>query len=152
MQSSIASPRLAFRNLPAWPDEKPERLRINVLFTTLRETQGALKRAVELSKGLDAEVRLIVTQIVPFPLDLDRPPVPLVFVSNQIRSMANALDTDLDSHVYLCRDRLQAFLRALRQNSLTVLGLKRPWFLSRSERLARALQRKGHLVILARSA
>jgi hypothetical protein len=164
MQGPVVRPNAAFRKalrefgepafkwLPPESDQESERLRINVLFTTPRETQLALKRAVELSAGLDAEIFLIVPQIVPFPLDIDNPPVPLGFASHQLYSLVESIDAELDGHIYLCRDRLETFLRVLRANSVTVLGMGRRWFFSRSERLAKALRRGGHQVILAKSA
>jgi hypothetical protein len=141
-----------FEWLPPESDDETERLRLNVLFTTPRETQFALRRAAELSTGLNAEILLIVPQIVPFPLDLDNPPVPLDFASEQLCALVESIDADLDGHIYLCRDRLQTFLHALRTNSITVLGLRRRWFLSKSERLARALRQSGHQVIIAKPA
>ena len=127
-------------------------VRLNVLFTDSEETQFALKRATELSAGLDAEILLIVPQVVPFPLQLDNPPVQPEFTSDQLRSLAEAIDTDLDSRIYLCRDRLQTLLNVLKGNSITVLGVKRRWFFSKSERLARALRHRGHQVIIVKSA
>jgi len=164
MQGSVDTPNAAFRKarnefgepgfewLPPRSGDEPDHLRINVLFTTPRETQFALRRAAELSVGLNAEILLIVPQIVPFPLDLDNPPVPLDFASQQLRSLVESIDADLDGHIYLCRDRLQTFLHVLRTNSITVLGMKRRWFFSKAERLARALRRSGHQVIMAKSA
>ena len=141
-----------FEWCPPESGEESERLRINVLFTTPHETQVALRRAAELSEGLNAEILLIVPQIVPFPLDLDNPPVPLDFASEQLCSVMESVDADLDGHIYLCRDRLQTFLHVLRTNSITVLGMRRRWFFSKPERLARALRRSGHQVIMAKSA
>lgn len=129
-----------------------ERLRINVLFTTPYETRFALKRAAELSEGLNAKIVLIVPQIVPFPLSLDNPPVRLDFASHQICALAASIDADLEGRIYVCRDRLQTFLRVLRAPSVTVLGMRKHWFFSKTERLARALRRRGHEVILAKSA
>lgn len=161
MQGSVVSPNAAFRKtrngsgelafewLPPESEEGSERLRINVLFTTPRETRVALKRAAELSTGLNAEILLIVPQILPFPLELDNPPVPLDFASHQLCSLMESIDLDLDGRIYLCRDRLQTFLHVLHLNSVTVLGMKARWFFSRSERLARALRRSGHQVIVA---
>jgi hypothetical protein len=136
---------------PPQSGNESERLRINVLFTTPHETRYALKRAAELSTGLNAEILLIVPQIVPFPLELDNPPVPLDFASHQICSLTEAIDADLDWQIYLCRDRLQTFLRVLRAHSMTVVGVRRGWYFSRTHRLARALRRRGHHVILATS-
>jgi len=141
-----------FEWFPPDSEEGSQRLRINVLFTTPQETRLALQRAAKLSTGLGAEILLIVPQIVPFPLELDNPPVPLGFASEQMCALVESIDADLDGHIYLCRDRLQTFLHVLRTNSITVLGLKRRWFFSKSERLARALRRKGHHVILAKPA
>jgi len=146
MQGTIAIPNTGFRKA-----RDSQRLRINVLFTTPSETRIALKRAAALSAGLDAEILLIVPQIVPFPLELDNPPVALDFVSHQLLSIVESVDADLDGYVYLCRDRLQTFLYVLRANSITVLGIRRRWLFSRTERLARVMRRHGHQVILATS-
>jgi len=140
----------ASEGVPPVSNEDSEHLQINVLFTTRRETQFALKRAAELSEGLNAEIVLIVPQIVPFPLELDNPPVPLDFASHQLSSLTESIGADLDSRIYLCRDGLQIFLHVLRANSVAVVGVSRRWFFSRSERLARTLRRRGHQVILAK--
>lgn len=68
-----------------------------------------------------------------------------------MRSLVGSIDADLDGHIYLCRDRLQTFLHVLRAHSVTVLGVSKRWFFSSSERLARALRRRGHQVIVAKS-
>ena len=86
----------AFECCPPESGEEPDKLRINVLFTTPLETQFAMKRAVELSEGLNAEILLIVPQIVPFPLEIDSPPVPLDFASEQLCSLLESVDADLD--------------------------------------------------------
>ena len=150
MQGSHVSPSLEW--LPPESEEEPGRLLINVLYTTPQETRFALKRATELSASLNAQIVLIVAQIVPFPLDLDAPPVAPDFASHQIRSLTEGIDVELAGRIYLCRDRRQTFLHVLRAQSVTVLGLRRRWFFSATERLARALRRGGHQVILAKSA
>src|SRR5215217_5410590 len=117
MPTPMVFPDAAFRkprNASGQPSDSGDRLRINVLFTTLRETPFALKRAAELAVGLNAAILLIVPQIVPFPLYLNQPPVPLKFASDQLHVLVQSIDADVDVCIYLCRDRLQTFLRILR--------------------------------------
>ena len=51
------------------PVEIPKipRLRINVVFTDLRSTAVALRRAVELAIDLAVEMQIIVPEVVPYP-------------------------------------------------------------------------------------
>src|SRR5262245_11521869 len=81
-----------------------EKLRINVVFTGFAATNVALRRAVDLAIDLDAETNIIVPHVVPYPLDLERPTVPLEFTCNRLRILAGSVGADPYMSVYLCRD------------------------------------------------
>lgn len=128
---------------------EPGRLRIHVLYTNFRDTRIALKAAVEMSALLESEIALIVPQIVPFPLPLEDPPVPLEFASERIRSLAESTAVELHGFIYLCRNPLDTLIQELPARSVVVIGARRNWPFGKSKRLARALRRNGHEVILA---
>jgi hypothetical protein len=132
--------------------QQPGRLRIHVLYTNPGDTREALNTAVEMACELESEIALIVTQIVPFPLPLDNPPVPLDFATEQIRRLADSASsarTDLQGFIYFCRNPIETLLRELPARSLIVIGVRPRWPFGKSKRLARALRRHGHEVILA---
>jgi hypothetical protein len=131
---------------------QPGRIRIHVLFTNPGDTAAALNTAIEMACELDSEIALIVTKIVPFPLALDDPPVPLDFASEQIRRLADSVTlarTELQGYIYFCRNPTETLLRELPARSLIVIGVRPRWPFGKSKRLARALRRSGHEVILA---
>src|SRR6187399_544495 len=131
---------------------QPGRLRIHVLFTNPRDTRAALQTAVDMASELESDISLIVTQIVPFPLPLDNPPVPLDFASEQIRRLAESVYTgviELRGCIYLCRNPIETLIRKLPAHSLIVIGIRPHWPFGKAKRLARALRRNGHEVILA---
>jgi hypothetical protein len=133
--------------------QQPGRLRIHVLFTNPGDTRAALNTAIEMACELESEIALIVTQIVPFPLPLDDPPVPLDFASEQIRRLAESVSagsTELQGYIYFCRNPIETLLRELPAHSLIVIGVRPRWPFGKSKRLARALRRSGHEVILAK--
>jgi hypothetical protein len=130
--------------------ESASDLHIDVVFTDFEDTGAALKAAAELAIGLQADIELIVPQIVPFPLPLVHPTVPPGFTLRRLMDLASAADVQPSIHVYLCRDRLQTLLQVLEPHSVVVVGSRRRWLPTIPERLARALRKNGHHVILAR--
>jgi hypothetical protein len=131
------------------PAAESTSLRINVLFTEMRETLAALSSAATLSTNLSARIVLLVPLTVPHPLPLDRPPVSLDFVCRRIRELAAAVATEIEAFVYLSRDPQQAIMDALTPASLIVLGSRNRWLFEKSKRIARKLRRRGHRVVLA---
>jgi len=127
------------------------KLEVNVVFTTLEGTLAALKTAASLAHDLNARVRLLVHQTVPFALPLEAPPVYVSFIERRCRALAIgcAWASEVKVDVYLCRDRLRAVLQTLRSNALVVVGGKRSWWPGAEQKLARQLQHHGHRVIFA---
>jgi len=130
-------------------EETPGRLRIHVLYTNPGDTRAALNTAVEMADDLQTEIALIVSQIVPFQLPIDSPPVPLEFASEQIRRLAESAHTELKGYIFLCRNPIETLLKELPPHALVVIGVRARWPFGKSKRLAKALRRNGHEVILA---
>ncbi len=128
----------------------PSDLHIGVVFTDFENTRVALKAAASLSTGLEADIDLVVPQIVPFPLPLARPAVPPEFILQRLRGLVVAAGVQPSIYIYFCRDRLQTLLQVLEPHSVIVVGSRKRWFPTQHERLARALCKNGHDVILAR--
>jgi len=142
--------RLTLFNSTTSPDGG--RLRIHVIFTNMPDTRAALFAAIDMAHEMESEIAVLVSQIVPFPLPIDNPPVPLDFASEQIRRLAELVQTNhasLQGFIYLCRNPLDTLLRELPARAIVVIGARARWPFSKSKRLARALRKNGHEVILA---
>jgi hypothetical protein len=124
-------------------------LDIAVVFTTVKATLAALKRAGALATDLSARITLVVPQVVPYPLPLGNPPVPLSFNERLFRVIAGQSSIETSVRLYLCRDSLDTVLAILPPRSLVVVGARSRWWLSTDKRLARSLRRAGHQVIVA---
>lgn len=130
-------------------DEAEHRLDVVVVFTSLDASIAALKRATALATGLNARIILVVPQVVPYPLPLEKPPIPLVFSERQFEKIVAESPVETTVRVYLCRDRWHTVASVLRPHSLVVIGVLRRWWPSREERVASKLRNAGHQVILA---
>ncbi|HVP00415.1 MAG TPA: hypothetical protein VMT15_20225 [Bryobacteraceae bacterium] len=121
-------------------------LEVVVLHTTIPETLAALKTAARLADGLSARIRLLVLQVVPYPLPLDQPQVALPFTERRFRTLADnaAIETNVDIH--LVRDCNRALESLLEPHSVVVTGTRRHWW---ANRLFRRLERAGHQVVHA---
>jgi hypothetical protein len=122
---------------------------INVLFTDPEATALSLQYARTLATGLNADIRLRAAVVVPWRLPLERPHVSVGFTERVLLGLIGHRDrntSEITAHLYLCRNRVETFLRVLSANSVVMIGeRKRPWP-SRNEYLARVLQSRGHRV------
>ena len=143
------SPETFASSCPVATDEA--KFEVNVVFTTREGTMAALKTAASLAHGIDARIRFLVHQTVPFALPLEAPPVYVSFIEHRCRAMAMECVgvSEVKVEVYLCRDRLRAVLQTLRPHGLVVLGGKRAWWPGFEQKLARQLRLQGHHVIFA---
>jgi len=125
------------------------KLELTVLFTGLPGTLAALRKATELAHGLDARLRLVVPQVVPYPLPLASPPVLLEFNQRRFQAIAAAQPVATHVEIFLCRDVDTVLIEVLPQGSTVLIGGRKRWWRTAEERLARRLQRMGHHIILA---
>jgi hypothetical protein len=127
--------------------EADQKLNIAVVFTSVDSTLAALKEAGDLANSLGARIKLVVPQVVPYPLPLETPPVLVEFNENRFRVMASQSPVETSVHVYLCRDRFETLAAVLKPGSIVVLGGKKRWWPTNDERLARQLRREGYEVL-----
>ena len=139
--------------LPAFPkgDETNRRLEIIVVHTSVHGTLTALTRAAALAKGLKARLRLVMMNVIPYPLPLDSPPIQRDFSERRLLEIASASPIETTVHLCMCRQRLETLIAFLRPHSLVVIGGRKTWWPTKEGKLARELRRAGHDVILAES-
>jgi hypothetical protein len=133
-------------------DQEESRLSIVVIFTSSSATVAALMKAGTLAESLNAQITLIVPQVVPYPLPLTSPPVLLDFQENRFREIAKQSPVNVRVQLYLCRDTLETLSEVLKPRSLIVVGGRKRFWPSREKRLARRLRHAGHEVIFTETA
>jgi hypothetical protein len=121
-----------------------------VVFSTPEATRSALERAEGWAVHLDAAIRLVMFQVVPYPMEIDHPPVPTEFLVQQLWDVIPSGASEFALEVFLCRDVQSALLEILKPASLVILGRSRRWR-PPEERLGSALEHRGHMVVLLRS-
>ncbi|MGA3185731.1 MAG: hypothetical protein ABSF22_01350 [Bryobacteraceae bacterium] len=124
-------------------------LEVVVLHTTLTETLQALKTAALLAHDLSARIRLLVLEIVPYPLPLDRPNVPLPFTRRRFHTLASNVSIETHVDIHLVRDAGKSIESVLEPHSVVVLGAHKSWWPNARIRMAKRLERLGHQIIYA---
>jgi hypothetical protein len=125
----------------------PSRLNVTVIFTSIRSTLAALKKAGTLANRLSGHITLVVPQIVPYPRPLNSSPLRPEWNERRLRVLTGECPVDTTVQIYLCRDRLETVNAVLAPRSLVVLGGRKRWWPTDETRLARTLRRAGHEVI-----
>ena len=135
---------------PGWPCPAGERqLQFHVLYTSLKATAPALRRAAELASELSGRLTILAALTVPYPLPLTEPPVPVDFLERTLWTLALGIEADTTVQIYLCRDARQTFRQMLPAHSTVMIGDPRPrWWPARERRIAQALRADGHAVFL----
>ena len=133
-------------------DEKEHRgsLQIVVPGSTLELTRAALDTVADLAKNLQAGATLVAVQVVPYTLPLDRPPVSSQFYRRRLEELVSGSPVPVRIELLLARDKEFALQQFLPRPSLIVVAAKRHrwWRKSAEEKLACALRRAGHKVVL----
>ena len=139
--------------LPALPkrDETNRGLEIVVVYTSVQATVTALTRAAALAKGLNPRIRLVMLNVIPYPLPLESPPVRCEFSERRLLETASASPVETTVHLCMCRQRFETLVALLRPRSLVVIGGHKTWWPTKDEKLARELRLAGHEAILAES-
>jgi hypothetical protein len=123
-------------------------LEVTVICTGVNETLAALRAAGGLACNLHASIQLLVPQLVPYPLDLHNPPVTRDFTACRIATLVEGQKIPTSVQVILCRERESACKDALKPHSLVVIGHSKQWWRRGESRMAQALRRLGHEVIM----
>jgi hypothetical protein len=123
-------------------------IELAVPFTEPSMTDAVLKRAAALTAGLNARVALVAVHAVPYSRDFSCPSATHAFLVEQLVELAGRCELPVSAEVVLARSREEGFRHALKPSSTVLVGTrKRPWRTA-EEKLARALARDGHQVVL----
>ena len=128
------------------PARHEAELDLVVPFTTPELTRIAVGAANRMGSGLNAAVRLVKIQIVPFPMDLDQSPVYIEFLKRQLEALRSTLPATAE--IRLAREFEAGLLGTLNRESIVVLATRKRLWRTRNERLAVSLRRAGHKVVL----
>jgi hypothetical protein len=111
-------------------------------------TLAALKTAGTLANRLGGRITLVVPEVVPFHLPLNKPAVLHDWNERRLRTLVEQSPVETTVRFYLCRDRDETLASILKPHSLVVIGGKKRWWPTSERRLAKQLRRLGHEVIL----
>ncbi len=136
---------------PARVFSPPEsaRMEVAVIYAGMNQTLAALRAAARLAQGLVTRIRLIVPQPIPFPAQLDEPPVRKDFAERQFRTLAEKSGIETHVEIRLCREWETGAIDGLKPGCIVIMGARMRWWPgARERRLARALRKGGHQVLL----
>ena len=133
------------------PQATPGVLQVVIPFTTPELTCAALRHAGVCS-DLDVHVVLVDVQVVPFPCPLEQPPVDQKFSRRRLAELLKETGLPGQAAVLYTRDWLEGFRQVLEPGSLVILATGKRWWPTREHKLARALIKAGHQVMLLRVA
>jgi hypothetical protein len=123
-------------------------LDVVVLYTSVELAKAALNRAQELTHGMELRVRLVSTQIVPYPLPMDEPPINLQHLQHQLELVSEHSGLSVEGEIVLARDMQTALQTALRPHSIVVLASHRRLWRTKEEHLKKECVKAGHEVVL----
>lgn len=138
---------LAGRTGENWsqPDEGRD-LQVVVVYTGEEGTREALCYAARLPHAERMPVRLLVPQVVGYPLPLHESQVDPSFLTSRYRNLAAVAGVEVTVDILLCRDRGDAVEQLLATPHFVVIGGRRRWWQTREERMAQRLRAQGHYV------
>lgn len=122
---------------------------VSVLFTTEEETFAAARIAAVLARAMAVPLTIVHCRAVPYPLSVDAPVGVSPAESDAFTRRLQSEGIDARVRVFLCRDREHVVPKAFRGHSLIVVGGKRRWWPTESERWRRRLEAAGHFVLFA---
>lgn len=120
---------------------------VNVVFTTADETLAAVRVASELGRALHVPLTVVHFRKVPYPLNVDAPAGLSPVETDAFVETVRAEGIDARMRVYLCRSDDRALPIAFKRRSVVVIGGRRSWWPTASERMRRRLEAAGHFVV-----
>jgi hypothetical protein len=123
-------------------------LSVFVVFPSMNWALRAMEKAREMAVPLGARIVVVALQVVPYPLPLDKPPIPIDFLIRRFQEKAGEFSGRTRVAVYLCRDPLAALKSIVSPERPIVIGIKKRLWPTRNERLARKLRHAGYSITL----
>jgi len=122
-------------------------LGVVVPYTTRELTYAALRHAA-VCTDLDMHIVLVDIQVVPFPCPLDQPLINKEYSQKRLQQLLDESGLPGRAAIVYTRDWFEAFHRLLEPRSLVILTTTKRWWPTRETKLARALVKAGHQVML----
>lgn len=119
-----------------------------VLFTSTSRTLKALEPARSLAKTLGSPIVVLATPVIPYALQLEEPHIPFDFTIGQFTKTAEQFPEHIAVVAYRCRDRLETLKQVLPPDSPVLIGIRKRWWPTCDEQLARKLGCAGYSVTL----
>ena len=133
----MAKTKRTFSAAPA--DNAGRPIEITVLHTGTQTTVKAVETATRLAKDLAAEIRLLVLQVVPYPLSLDTPDVSTEFMQSFFLELASRANVELRVDIRIGRDKRLLLESALQPGSVVLIGARHGWWPTLEGRMAKRL-------------
>jgi len=123
-------------------------IEIVVPYTERTLTAAVLQRATVLTAGLTAAIRLVAVHAIPYPQPFHCPAALHAHLVEQLVDLASRCPLAVEPQVVLARYRDDGFRHVLKPASIVLVGSRKRFWPTREEKLARALARDGHMVVL----
>jgi len=120
---------------------------VYVVFTQIDETLAAAHVARELAAALDVPLTLVHLRSVPYPLAVEARDGVDPTQTDEFVARLKAAGIETRVRVFLGRDQRASIPLAFRPHSLIVIGGRRSWPRTASERWRRQLEAAGHFVV-----
>jgi hypothetical protein len=109
-------------------------------------TAAVLEKVAVLTAGLDARVSLIAVHTLPYPLPFVCPALIHAQLVEQLVELASHCGIPVNPQVVLARGWTEGFRYVLKPGSTVLIGVRKQFWRSPEETLARTLARDGHKV------
>ena len=129
------------------PDPAVRTESVNVLFTKPDETLEAVRVASAIGRAMAVPLTVTHLRAVPYPLTLDAPAGLSPAETEAFVERVRAEGIDVRVRVYLCRNADRMLPMAFKEHSVIVIGGRRSWWPTWSERMRRRLEAAGHFVL-----
>jgi hypothetical protein len=123
-------------------------LELVVPYTEFELTDAVLRRAAQLTAGLNVRVRLLAVHSVPYASPDNCPATQHAFLVGQLVDLASRCPFAVEPEVIMAHGWVEGFEFALRHESTILVGTRKHLWRTREESLARDLERDGHSVVL----
>ena len=111
-------------------------------------TATVLKRGAELVAGLSASILLLAVHTVPFPASFASASASHAHLLGELAGLARCCPVPVTPHVVMARYRDEGLRFLLQPESTVLVGSRRRRWHTHEEKLAQALAKSGHKVIL----
>src|SRR5256885_2187673 len=98
----------------------PSALQVTIAFTVIPQDSRPIRAAAALVADLNARIRLLFIEVVPFPLPAHEPAIDQEWTLQKLRRLAESIDLDAELQVVLCRDVRQALIEHTKEGAVVL--------------------------------